>query len=95
MKTRRPKVDPAGELPWLPERARQEFWRPVALPDGRHLVTLQDAANYVANLPTEVLTSDDRWRDVVHDIRMAGAGLFPLLFVNVGLYRAINKTHRR
>lgn len=48
----------------------KRFAEPIVLPDGRRLTTLQDAANYIASLPTEQSNSSD-WKLAMEALTLA------------------------
>jgi hypothetical protein len=63
----------------LAERGWQrEFDDPIPLPDGRTLVTLRDAGDYIANLPKK--ESDlPEWQDAVQALMLVEHG-WPMMF---------------
>lgn len=51
---------------------------PVILPDGRKLVTLLDAGNYIAGLPRQEYECD-HWQAAIEALLMAAEGRGPLM----------------
>ena len=73
-------------MPWSPA-----FKNPIALPDGRKLVTLLDAGEYIDALPRKE-TQSDHWQAAVEALLMAAEDRGPLLHARVGvLMRALNR----
>ena len=66
------------------------FEDPVTLPNGRKLVTLLDAGNYIASLPRKEHESD-AWQAAIEALLMAAEDRGPLLHARVGMLRALNR----
>ena len=64
---------------------------PIALPGGRKLTTLQQAADYIMNLP-EQDQQLERWQvAIAHLIKAAEIGGGWLTFAEIALLRALNE----
>jgi hypothetical protein len=76
-------------MPWS-----SAFEDPVALPNGRQLLTLQQAADYVMKLPK---AEHDLaiWQAATEALMMAAEGRGPLLHARVGMLRALNRNVER
>ena len=66
------------------------FEDPVTLPNGRQLVTLLDAGNYIASLPRKEHESEP-CQAAIEALLMAAEGRGPLLHARVGMLRALNR----
>ena len=66
------------------------FEDPVTLPNGRKLVTLLDAGNYIASLPRKEHESDT-WQAAIEALLMAAEDRGPLLHARIGMLRALNR----
>ena len=62
----------------------------MSLPDGRQLVTLLDAGNYIASLPRKE-AQGDHWQVAIEALIMAAEDRGPLLHARVGMLRALNR----
>jgi hypothetical protein len=71
-------------MPWS-----RAFEDPIALPDGRKLVTLLDAGEYIHALPRKE-TQGDHWQAAIEALMMAAQDRGPLLHARVGMLRALN-----
>jgi hypothetical protein len=65
------------------------FEDPIALPDGRELVTLEDAARYILTL-SDREAKQEHWKLAGEVLIMAAEGRGPLLHARVGMLRAIH-----
>ena len=71
-------------MPWS-----TPFDAPIALPGGRKLATLQQAADYVMKL-SEHVQQQQRWQTAVeHLINAAETGGGWLMFARIGMMRAL------
>ena len=68
-------------MPW--SRALKD---PIALPNDKSLVTLKDAAEYIANSPRKEHESDP-WLAAIEALIMAAEDRGPLLHARVGMLR--------
>jgi hypothetical protein len=73
-----------------PRGWKRLFEDPVTLPNGRKLVTLLDAGNYIAGLPRKEHESDP-WQAAIEALIMAAEDRGPLLHARVGMLRALNR----
>lgn len=71
-------------MPWS-----RRFDDPVTLPDGRALVTLRDAGQYIASLPKKKQGAPE-WLAAAEAVLMAAEDRGPLLHARVGMSRALN-----
>jgi hypothetical protein len=73
---------------------KRAFDEPIKLPDGRQLVTLRDAGNYITKLP-KVKHEAAEWQAAI-EAPMLVAGLGgPTMFARIGVMRALNRHHVR
>ena len=66
------------------------FEDPVTLPNGRKLVTLLDAGNYIAALPRKE-AEGDHWQAAIEALIMAAEDRGPLMHARVGVLTALNR----
>jgi hypothetical protein len=69
----------------------REFDDPIPLPGGRQLVTLEDAARYIQELPTaehEV----GHWQAAVEALLLVVKHNGPTMFARIGMMIALNAT---
>jgi hypothetical protein len=66
------------------------FDDPITLPDGRQLVTLLDAGNYITELPKADQQLDE-WQTAVEALMMVAEGRGPLMHARIGMLRALNR----
>jgi hypothetical protein len=72
-------------MPWS-----KPFEDPITLPDGRQLVTLEDAAFYIQKLP-KAEHDLPVWQDAVESLMMAAADEGPLMHARIGVLRGLNR----
>jgi hypothetical protein len=72
----------------------KRFEDPVTLPNGRQLVTLLDAGNYVAGLRRKE-AQHDHWQAAIEALLLAAQDRGPLLHARVGVLRALNRLVER
>jgi hypothetical protein len=76
-------------MPWS-----TPFDDPIRLRDGRRLVTLQQAADYIMKMPEDV-QQQERWQIAVETlINAAETGGGWLMFARIGVMRALNDDGR-
>lgn len=68
-------------MPWS-----RAFEDPIILPNGREMLTLLDAGNYIASL---------HWQAAIEALIMAAQDRGPLLHARVGITRALNRHVQR
>jgi hypothetical protein len=66
---------------------RRRFEDPIPLPDGRTLITLRDAADYMLEL-SQAQHDMPHWQTAGEAVIMAAEGQGPLLHARVGMLRA-------
>ena len=77
-------------MPWS-----TPFDEPIALQGGRKLRTLQQAADYIMNLPEDV-QRQEHWQTAVENlINAAETGGGWLMFARIGMMRALNGDGKR
>ena len=72
-------------MPWS-----RSFEDPIILPNGREMLTLLDAGNYIASLPRKE-AEGDHWQAAIDALIMAAQDRGPLLHARVGMLRALNR----
>jgi hypothetical protein len=72
----------------------REFDEPIALPSGRKLVTLHDAARYITALPEEE-SSLPEWQAAIEALMLVCDLGGPAMFARIGVMRALNRNHVR
>jgi hypothetical protein len=72
----------------------REFDEPIALPNGRKLVVLRDAAAYVTALPPEE-SSLPEWQAAIEALMLVADLAGPTMFARIGIMRALNRHHVR
>ena len=70
-----------------------EFDDPIELPDGRQLVTLEDAGRYVDALPRSMHEREE-WQTVMEVLLSAVEGREPVRLVHVALTLALQEGKR-
>jgi hypothetical protein len=71
----------------------RKFDEPIALADGRRLVTLDDAASYITALPDEE-SSAAEWQAAIEALMLV-ARSGSTMVVRIGVMRALNRGHVR
>jgi hypothetical protein len=64
------------------------------LPRGRHLITLQDAGNYITKLPRAVHEAKE-WQAAMEALIMVATLGGPTMFARIGVMRALNRNVER
>ena len=70
------------------------FEDPVAPPNGRALITLKDAADYIMKLP-KAEQNHEKWQAAIEALIMAAEDRGPLLHARIGMLRALNRDVER
>jgi hypothetical protein len=71
-------------LPWS-----ASFEDPIVLPDGRKLITLKDAADYITKLPKN--ESDvPEWQTAIEVLMLCSRGGRPMM-ARIGVMKALNR----
>ena len=66
----------------------RKFEEPIPLPDGRKLVRLRDAANYIINLPTETVSLPD-WQLAMEALSLVSES-GPTTLARLAFLKALN-----
>jgi hypothetical protein len=72
----------------------REFDDPVDLPDGRTLVTLEDAGNYITKLP-KAEHSAPEWRAAMEALILVATRGGPTMLARIGVMRALSRNVER
>jgi hypothetical protein len=68
----------------------REFDDPIPLPRGRTLVTLQDAGNYITELP-KAEHSAPEWQAAMEALILVATRGGPTMLARIGVKRALNR----
>ena len=71
-----------------------EFDDPIELPDGRTLVTLQDAGTYITKLPKAEHEAPE-WQAAMEALILVATLGGPTMFARIGVMRALNRNVER
>ncbi|WP_334478126.1 hypothetical protein [Bradyrhizobium algeriense] len=69
----------------------RKFDAPIALSDGRKLVTLHDAATYITALPDEEPSAAE-WQAAIEALILVVELGGPTMFARIGVMRALNRS---
>jgi predicted lipoprotein len=72
-------------VPWT-----QQFFDPIILPNGRKLITLRDAAQYITKLPKAEHDAPE-WQAAMEALLLVVQHNGPTDFVRIGMMRALNR----
>ena len=72
----------------------RKFEDAILLPDGRKLVTLKHAADYIMKLP-KAEQKHEKWQVAVECLIMAAEGRGPLMHARIGVMQALNRNVER
>ena len=67
----------------------REFEDPITLPNGRKLLTLKDAADYIMKLPKKESELSE-WQTAIEVLLLASRG-GPTMMARIGVMRALNR----
>jgi hypothetical protein len=70
------------------------FEDPIVPPDGRNLLTLKNAADYIMALP-KAEQKHEKWQTAVEMLIMAAEGRGPLMHARIGVLQALNRNVER
>jgi hypothetical protein len=70
------------------------FEDPIVLPDGRELLTLKNAADYIMKLP-KAEQKHEKWQTAAEVLIMAAEGRGPLMHARIGVLQALNRDVER
>ena len=68
---------------------KRPFDDPIPLPGGRQLVTLEDAGNYITELPKTEHTATE-WQDAMQALMLVARG-GPTMLARIGVLRALHR----
>jgi hypothetical protein len=68
----------------------REFDDPIELPDGRQLVTLEDAGTYITKLPKAEHEAPE-WQAAMEALILVATSGGPTMFARIGIMRALNR----
>jgi hypothetical protein len=68
----------------------QTFFDPIVLPNGKTLITLRDAAEYIIELPRAERDAPE-WQAVMEALLLVAENSGPLMFARIGVMRALNR----
>jgi hypothetical protein len=69
---------------------KRSFDDPIPLPRGRQLVTLEDAGNYITELP-EAVHEAKEWQAAMEALILVVTLGGPTMFARIGVMRALNR----
>ena len=72
----------------------RKFDEPIALPDGRKLVTLRDAASYITALPKKEADAPE-WQAAIEALMLVVELGGPTMFARIGVMQALDRGHVR
>jgi hypothetical protein len=68
----------------------RRFDESIALPQGRQLVTLKDAGNYITRLPRAEYTAAE-WQAAMEALLLVATHGGPTMLARIGVMRALNR----
>jgi hypothetical protein len=80
---------PVGDPGW-----KRPFDEPILLPRGRQLVTLEDAGNYISQLPKAVHEAPE-WQAAMEALLLVVTLDGPTMFARIGIMKALNPNIER
>jgi hypothetical protein len=69
---------------------KRSFDDPISLPQGRPLVTLEDAGNYITELPKAEHEAAE-WQAAMEALILVATAGGPTMFARIGIMRALNR----
>ena len=73
---------------------KRPFDDPIPLPDGRRLVTLEDAGAYITELPKADQQLDE-WQTAIEALLVVVKQNGPTMFARIGMMKALNRHAER
>jgi hypothetical protein len=73
---------------------KRRFDNPIELPDGRQLVTLRDAGNYITRLP-KAKHEAAQWQAAMEALILVATLGGPTMLARIGIMQALNRHHVR
>jgi hypothetical protein len=70
------------------------FEDPIELPDGRKLLTLKNAADYIMKLP-KAEQKHEKWETAISCLILAAEGRGPLMHARIGVLQALHQNVER
>jgi hypothetical protein len=70
--------------------SNQQFCDPIILPNGKALVTLRDAAEYITELPKAEHDADE-WQAAMQALLLVAEHNGPAMFARIGIMKALNR----
>jgi hypothetical protein len=67
----------------------QQFFDPIILSNGKKLITLRDAAQYIMKLPTAEHDAE-QWQAAMEALLLVAEHDGPTMFARIGMMRALN-----
>lgn len=77
----------------MPDWSRR-FFDTIALPDGRKLITLHDAATFITKLPKREHDAPE-WQAAIEALMVVADLGGPTMFARIGVIRALNRHHEQ
>jgi len=68
----------------------QTFFDPIVLPNGKKLITLRDAAEYITELPKAEHDTPE-WQAAMEALLLVAEDSGPPMFARIGVMRALNR----
>ena len=68
----------------------QAFFDPIVLPNGKKLITLRDAAEYITELPKAEHDASE-WQAAMEALLLVAENSGPPMFARIGVMRALNR----
>ena len=69
---------------------KRSFDDPIVLPDGRQLITLEDAGDYITKLPKAVHEAPE-WQAAMEALILVATLGGPTMLPRIGVMRALNR----
>jgi hypothetical protein len=69
----------------------KRFFDPITLPDGRQLLTLRDAAQYITELPKAEHAAAD-WQLAAETLMLVAERDGPEMLARIAIMKALNRT---
>jgi hypothetical protein len=73
-----------------PRGWKRPFEEPIPLPNGKRIVTLEDAGSYITKLP-KADQDAERWQIAIEMLILAAENRRPTMFARIGVMRALNR----
>ena len=73
---------------------KRSFEDSIPLPRGRQLVTLEDAGNYITQLPKAEHEAKE-WQAAMEALILVATSGGPTMFAQIGIMRGLNRGHVR